>query len=88
MKLPSENNSGRLGTRSEDPATARTDYFLAGHTCSGGSFLTPFPLAKVAEIKSNVEKNPESKHYDVDDDPVGQVYGPKKIGSCTQRGYS
>ncbi|KAF6141094.1 hypothetical protein GIB67_006539 [Kingdonia uniflora] len=27
------------------------------------------------EIKSNVEKNPESKHYDVDDDPVGQAYG-------------
>ncbi|KAF6173836.1 hypothetical protein GIB67_039787 [Kingdonia uniflora] len=62
--------------RSEDPKTVRTDYFLAGCMYSDGSFLTLFPKAKVlyphlvfaAEIKSNAEKNPESKHYDVDDD--------------------
>ncbi|KAF6151301.1 hypothetical protein GIB67_020623 [Kingdonia uniflora] len=53
--------------KSEDPETARTDFFLASHTCFDGSFLTPFLKAKVAEIKSNVEKNLESKHYDVDD---------------------
>ncbi|KAF6152098.1 hypothetical protein GIB67_031420 [Kingdonia uniflora] len=66
--------------RSEDPETAKIDYFLAGHTCSNGSFLTPFLKAKVAEIKSIVEKNLEFKHFDVDDDPVGQAYGPEKKG--------
>ncbi|KAF6154711.1 hypothetical protein GIB67_035676 [Kingdonia uniflora] len=39
-----------------------------------------------AEIKSNVEKNPESKHYDVDDDPIGQAYGPKKKGRVRGEG--
>ncbi|KAF6154868.1 hypothetical protein GIB67_018305 [Kingdonia uniflora] len=57
--------------RSEDPETARTYYFLAVHTCSDGSFLTPFLEPKVAKIKSNVEKNLEFKHYDVNDDSVG-----------------
>ncbi|KAF6160819.1 hypothetical protein GIB67_036020 [Kingdonia uniflora] len=72
--------------RSEDPETARTNYFLAGHTYSDGSFLTPFLKAKVAKIKSNVEKNPEPKHYDVDDDPVGQAYGPEKKGRVLGEG--
>ncbi|KAF6157105.1 hypothetical protein GIB67_041566, partial [Kingdonia uniflora] len=74
------------GKRSEDPKTARIDYFLVGHTCSDGSFLMPFLEAKVAEIKSNVEKNPESKHYDVDDDLVGQAYGPEKKGCVCGEG--
>ncbi|KAF6148672.1 hypothetical protein GIB67_042631 [Kingdonia uniflora] len=34
--------------RSEDPETARTYYFLIGHTCSDGSFLTPYLEAIVA----------------------------------------
>ncbi|KAF6156340.1 hypothetical protein GIB67_013784 [Kingdonia uniflora] len=71
-------------SRNEDPVIARTNYFLAGHTFSGGSFLTPFHEDKVAEIISNVEKNPESKHYDVDDDPVELAYGPEKKG-CVRR---
>ncbi|KAF6155473.1 hypothetical protein GIB67_019999 [Kingdonia uniflora] len=84
-KMQSPDTTGRTGIYrlvhymiSKNPETARTDYFLAGHACSDGSFLTPFLEAKVAEIKSNVEKNPESIHYDVDDDPVGQAYGPEK----------
>ncbi|KAF6163494.1 hypothetical protein GIB67_031101 [Kingdonia uniflora] len=64
-------------SRSKVHKTARTYYFLADHTCSDRSFLTPFLEAKVAEIKSNVEKNPKSKHYDMDDDPIGRAYGPE-----------
>ncbi|KAF6148137.1 hypothetical protein GIB67_011912 [Kingdonia uniflora] len=32
------------------------------------------------------EKNPESKHYDVDDGPVGQAYGPEKKGRVRGEG--
>ncbi|KAF6148234.1 hypothetical protein GIB67_012009 [Kingdonia uniflora] len=71
---------------SEDPETARTYYFLAGHTCFDESFLMPFLEAKVAKIKSNVEKNPESRHYDVNDNPVGQAYGPEKKGHVRGEG--
>ncbi|KAF6172800.1 hypothetical protein GIB67_034652 [Kingdonia uniflora] len=84
--LIGSNIAWKKKNRSEDFETTRTNYFLAGHTCSNGSFLTPFIEAKVAEIKLNVEKNPESKHYDMDDDPVGQAYGPEKKGRVRGEG--
>ncbi|KAF6139099.1 hypothetical protein GIB67_010825, partial [Kingdonia uniflora] len=70
---------------SEDPETARTNYFLVGHTCSDGSFLPPFLEAKVTKIKSNVEKNLKSKHYDVDDDPAEQANALKKRVGYVER---
>ncbi|KAF6138246.1 hypothetical protein GIB67_034133 [Kingdonia uniflora] len=58
--------------RSEDPETARTNYFLAGHTYSDGYFLTPFikakvrmQLEKVRERKMQVHITPQRHEWEV-----------------------